>query len=175
MIIKNIPSHIKPVKVLQSNEINHISTDFDLENTTKEEIENLGYTLAKTCIKEGGVGLAASQIGVYKRAFVVRNDLVFALQINPTWTPLGEEKCLVQEGCLSVKNKLYAVERYKKIVASWHSFENNEFKKYEMILEGYKAQIFQHETSHGELITINMVGKEIKLNRKERRIVAGKK
>ena len=109
-----------------------------------------------------GVGLAAPQIGVGLRVFVMedpaewcekdpqrkekgRNPFPFTVVVNPEWQTLGDERAGFLEGCLSIPEFQARVPRYTKIEARWldqHGVQQSE------ILEGWKARIFQHEFDH---------------------------
>jgi peptide deformylase len=113
-----------------------------------------------------GVAIAAPQIGVSLRIFVVSarafeipkdgkeievkpnekpkqyGHLVF---INPTITKFSKEKAVLEEGCLSVRYKYGKIERFVKATVS--AFDENG-KKFTRGGSGLLAQIFQHETDH---------------------------
>ena len=107
--------------------------------------------------QKDGVAIAAPQIGVPLRIFVVSDsvmkeadkeyksigrDIVF---INPEITKLSREKNDVEEGCLSVRWKYGKVTRSVKATVKGYN-ENGELV--ERGASGLLAQIFQHETDH---------------------------
>ncbi len=119
--------------------------------------------------QEDGIAIAAPQIGVSLRIFVVsgkmlklaekkykgdETDMVF---INPEITKLSKEKQEVEEGCLSVRWKYGMITRAKK--ATLKALDENG-KPFERGASGLLAQIFQHETDHlnGILFTDNAYG-----------------
>lgn len=103
-----------------------------------------------------GVAIAAPQIGIPYRIFVVsgfvitgreRNledpDMVF---INPTITRTSRKKMLVSgEGCLSVPNVYGTIERAEKATVRAYDVEG---KKFERGGSELLAEIFQHEIDH---------------------------
>ncbi|MES3031120.1 MAG: peptide deformylase [Patescibacteria group bacterium] len=120
----------------------------------QEIIKDMQEALAT---QEDGVAIAAPQIGVPLRIFVVSDavlkeadenykslgkDLVF---INPEITKLSREKNPAEEGCLSVRWKYGKVLRSAKATIRGYD-ENGE--KVERGASGLLAQIFQHETDH---------------------------
>ena len=122
------------------------------ENSDK--IQTLIDDMLETMYDADGVGLAAPQIGVLKRLFVIdcseeRNEpFVF---INPEILETSGEQT-GSEGCLSVPGIYGDVSRYTKIKVQ----AKNRFGKtviYEP--EGFLARIFQHEMDHlkGHLFT----------------------
>ncbi len=118
---------------------------------TKELIARMGQVLAA---EPDGVALAAPQIGVGKRLFIVsaralggekageKPDLVF---INPRIIKLSKKKKLVEEGCLSLRWLYGEVERAEKAsIEAW----DETGKKFTRHGSGLMAQIFQHEVDH---------------------------
>lgn len=113
--------------------------------------------------KNGGVGLAAPQIGHNKRLIVVsllkdRDDESFPtlLMINPEIIQTWSECEIESEGCLSVPWENGAVERFKKIKLK---FVDETKKEKLIILEWVSARIVQHEIDHlnGVLFTDKLV------------------
>ena len=103
-----------------------------------------------------GVAIAAPQIGVSLRIFVVSKrafeivtgkegkfeDQVF---INPVIKKFSKEKESMEEGCLSVRWKYGKVMRSEKVTLT--AFDETG-KKITRGATGLIAQIFQHETDH---------------------------
>lgn len=103
--------------------------------------------------EEDGVGLAAPQIGVSLRIFIVKGsvlakenetleDMVF---INPVITKQSREAEWTDEGCLSVRNWFGKVKRSTK--ATVRAYDQNG-KLVVRGASGLLAQIFQHEIDH---------------------------
>ena len=118
----------------------------------KKLLREMSTSLAQ---EPDGIALAAPQIGVSKRIFIVSNkifnenerkekksDLVF---INPTITKLAKKKKLTEEGCLSVRPIYGEVARAEK--ASVEAYDETG-KKFTHHGSGLMAQIFQHEIDH---------------------------
>ena len=111
--------------------------------------------LAESMIKHiknpdnGGVGLAAPQVGVNKRLIVVslmkdyedENYRVIAM-VNPDIIEHSEEKVKWEEGCLSVPGETGDVLRWSWIKVS---FIDPEGRKYAMKLDSLAARIIHHE------------------------------
>ena len=130
----------QPVKIRQIN--------------TKEissAIKKMSQALSK---EEDGVALAAPQIGIPWRIFIISEkvfidnknpiaqDLVF---INPVLTKLSRKKVILDEGCLSVRPLYGKVKRSDK--ATVEAFDEKG-KKFSWSASGLIAQIFQHEIDH---------------------------
>lgn len=100
--------------------------------------------------EEDGVAIAAPQIGVSRRIFVVAQraskkfdeDIVF---INPEIIRMGKIKEELSEGCLSVRWKYGLVKRATTATVRALNMQGNEFV---MSGRGLLAQIFQHEIDH---------------------------
>jgi peptide deformylase len=118
-------------------------------------IKNMAYTLAK---ENYGVGIAAPQVGESVALSVIgikptpnRPELqpFDAILINPEIVETFGEPLLAWEACISCgegKNLLYAqVPRYKEIKLSWLDEKGTRNEK---ILDGFVAQVAQHETDH---------------------------
>jgi peptide deformylase len=113
------------------------------------ELVTLAENMVETTLAAPGVGLAANQIGLPWRLFVVnigvetdKENLVTV--INPEITCMeGSE--LGEEGCLSIPDVLAEVNRASQIEIKGYDLDGNEVR-YEA--EGYLARAFQHEMDH---------------------------
>lgn len=102
---------------------------------------------------EGGIGLAAPQVGVPLRVAVMRvsKSQPLTVLINPTIVAAKGQKVAVTEGCLSLPGQEYLVPRYMHIRVRYQDPNKkwivDDFK-------GLEAQCIQHEIDHlnGELI-----------------------
>ena len=119
----------------------------DLSSLTNT-IENMHLTMIKN--DPPGVGLAAPQVGISSRFFIMNPKPEEGLDkltvvINPEIISHSEEKEKKQEACLSVPKIAGLVSRYKSIRVK---FYNQHGQRFEKKLEGFKARIFQHEFDH---------------------------
>ena len=118
-----------------------------VDEKAKQLLEDLYDTLRTT---EDGVGLAAPQVGVLRRAIVVDLSMdeedpqgPFKL-INPVITKQsGEQVC--REGCLSIPGKLGDVTRPSKVTVE--ALDENG-KKVKIKAEGLLAVVLSHEIDH---------------------------
>jgi peptide deformylase len=105
--------------------------------------------MVETTLAAPGVGLAANQIGLSLRLFVVnigvetdKENLIAV--VNPVITAMeGSE--LGEEGCLSIPDVLAEVNRARQIEIKGLDLDGNEVR-YEA--QGYLARAFQHEMDH---------------------------
>ena len=100
-----------------------------------------------------GVGLAAIQVGVPKKIFVIYyqkgEDIVQYKLVNPKIIETSIKKCALEdgEGCLSVdKDHRGLVHRYYKIVMT--AYDDIQKKNITITASGYDAVVLQHEYDH---------------------------
>lgn len=115
-------------------------TDFGPK--TQQLIDDMADTLKQA----DGAGLAAPQVGVLRRIFIVNADGKYVEFINPTILK-SSGKQLGQEGCLSVKGKWGEVERPMKVMVNAFDRNGNEFT---VKAEGFLARAICHEYDHLE-------------------------
>ena len=115
--------------------------------TIDNPIKTLAVDMLETMYKEGGIGLAATQVNVRKRVVVIdlseqRNEPMYL--INPEIINTeGVEQ--MQEGCLSVPDYYDLVERAEKVR---FCFQNLEGENIEVDADGLLAVCIQHEIDH---------------------------
>lgn len=131
-----------------------------IEEITSTKIKRIIADMSSAMSEQkDGIAIAAPQIGVALRMFVVSGrllkqadkdysgeatDLVF---INPEISKLSREKKEMEEGCLSVRWLYGKVKRSTRVVLRAY---NEKGEKIERGASGILAQIFQHETDHLE-------------------------
>lgn len=122
-----------------------LTPSVEVDITSRKECDSLVKDLldAWKDLPGNKAGLAAPQIGINKRAFVIRSWVVF----NPTFTPAKQEE-VESEGCYSVDEAKthYKVWRPKYGWATW--IDALTLEKREQKLHGMDARIFQHELDH---------------------------
>jgi peptide deformylase len=101
--------------------------------------------LAETMLAAPGAGLAANQVGVPLRVFVVRGDenQVVGL-VNPELVR-GEGVQVGYEGCLSYPGWVGEVARYEDVVIKGR---NRHGKEVRIKATGFTARAYQHELDH---------------------------
>lgn len=125
-----------------------------------DKLQTLVEDMKDTLTKEQGVGLAAPQVGILRRLFIVdfgQDEHNYIEFINPEIISKKGKNTDYQEGCLSFPGRLFEVERpdYVKIRAY-----NVKGERFEMELEEFMARAFMHENDHLNGIVIPMIGKE---------------
>ena len=93
-----------------------------------------------------GIGLAAQQVGLLKRVFVMRTqDGRECGLFNPVILEVNNEKVVGEEGCLSFPDLWLKVERSKSLIAK---YLDNTGQERIIQLEGLDARCFLHELDH---------------------------
>lgn len=116
-----------------------------VEAVTDEILEIL-ENMVETMHEANGVGLAAPQVGINKRFFVIDiGDGVVRKIINPEILESSEEVTESDEGCLSVPGIYRKVKRAYEIKVRYMN-EAGEIK--EETINGFLAKAFQHEFDH---------------------------
>lgn len=119
-------------------------------------VEHLRHCVDKmywTMLANNGIGLAANQVGLDYRMFVVHTDLMFPSRviINPKIKKRHPAHVSMHEGCLSYPDKSVVLSRPQKITVM---FKDLEQRKHKMVLKGMPARVFQHELDHLDGITM---------------------
>jgi peptide deformylase len=117
-----------------------------------------------------GIGLAANQVGLLKRVFVIKlknNPVPFAV-FNPAVLSESKELQDGEEGCLSFPELFLGVKRPKEIDVTYLDKLGNECK---IKLSGIDARCFLHELDHlnGIVFTEKISQMKLILARKKQR------
>lgn len=144
--------------------------------TEQDNIAQLSTNMFETLKKAGGIGLAAPQIGLSKRMFIIDTNPLIEDDnsvenyqkafINPEILWTDNDYLPFKEGCLSIPEICEEVMRPDKITVK---YLNLSFHVIEEDLVGIQSRIFQHEFDHLEgLLFID------KINRLKRKMIKGK-
>lgn len=98
-----------------------------------------------------GVGIAAPQVGVSLRVFIMSYEGFNLSVVNPSITHRSGLS-LDSEGCLSIPGQFYTVKRDESLVLS--GFDHN-WRFFQVPLSGFLARIAQHELDHLDGVTID--------------------
>ena len=113
--------------------------DFD------SRLHDLLDDMRDTMYKYEGAGLAAVQIGVLKRIFVIDTGNGLRECINPKLIKEEGVNKVKVEGCLSVPGKCGLVERPDKV---WVEYYDRNGQKQTKKFTGFEAKCFCHENDH---------------------------
>lgn len=125
------------------------------KNDASLNLSQLVEDMFETMYAAHGVGLAAPQIGLSLRLFVVDAEPMDEktltgfkkVFVNPTILEETGEKWAFQEGCLSIPNIREDVSRQAKLRIHYFDADWNE---YEETYDGMAARVIQHEYDHIE-------------------------
>jgi len=119
-----------------------------------DELRLLAEQMIETMLAAEGIGLAANQVGVLKRIFVMRRYQVSDDQIvwgesqvciNPIIKQQSSSYAADEEGCLSIPGIRADVVRPVSILLQWIDLEG---VQHEELLEHLQARIAMHEIDH---------------------------
>ena len=125
-----------------------------------DEIRTLAQDMAETMYAAPGVGLAANQVGVLKRIFVIdiadeEDPSDLKVFINPELMELDGE-LVYPEGCLSFPG---ASEEIKRAATVKVRALNEKGESFELVADGLLAVAIQHENDHlNGVLMIDKVG-----------------
>lgn len=115
-------------------------TEFD------DSLRILIQAMYETMEEANGIGLAAPQVGVNKRFFVVGlPDGTKKEFINPQITGTSVETSPYEEGCLSLPDVYHDVIRPSKVIVTAMDMNGNPFT---LKASGLMARVIQHEYDH---------------------------
>mgnify|MGYP003439654282 FL=1 len=126
-------------------------------NKDYEGLESLISNMWETMYAAHGVGIAAPQIGVSVRLFIIdsiqimeeekKGEGIKKVFINAQIIEETGELWSYEEGCLSIPNIRGDVERQQKVRIQ---YLDENFEKHDEIYEGINARVIQHEYDHIE-------------------------
>ena len=119
-----------------------------------EDLVSLIADMFETMYAAPGRGLAAPQVGVLKRLFVMdatwkdaadKNSGTPLVMINPEILTFGSALAAGDEGCLSIPGMLASVPRPTSVVLRWQDEARNWQSG---TFDGFAARCIQHEYDH---------------------------
>lgn len=145
---------IYPIVVYGDPVLKKMADEIDREST---DVKKLTADMFETMYQAGGIGLAAPQIGLSIRMFVVDGSLLDEEEehmadfkkvfINPEIVEETGESWKFEEGCLSIPGIREEVSRPAKLVIN---YLDENWVEHEEEFDGMKARIIQHEYDHIE-------------------------
>lgn len=118
-------------------------------------LSQLLENMFETMYDSNGIGLAAPQIGISIRLFIVDGTEIEDIEpkdfkkvfINPIIEEEFDEKWDYEEGCLSIPNVRADVNRHSKLTIR---YQDENFQEHVETYGGMAARIIQHEYDHIE-------------------------
>lgn len=142
------------LKVMKMGEPVLIHEALEVSDFGSDRLRRLVADMWDTMAAEGGIGIAAPQVGASERIICfglpeekapARGDVPRTVLINPKLEPVGDEVESGWEGCLSVPGLRGVVPRWKRIRYSGFTLEG---ERIEREAEGFHARVVQHEFDH---------------------------
>lgn len=131
-------------------------TEFD------DRLKLLVEDMKDTLTREAGVGLAAPQVGVLRRLFIVdfgeEGQHDFKLFVNPEILKMKGSNHDYMEGCLSFPGRTFDVGRPNMVKVKAQDVKGDFF---ELTAEGFMARAIMHENDHLNGIVLPISGEEI--------------
>ena len=154
-----------------SHDLSEVSAEWDFE--VDGSPEELVKEMMKFMINNGGVGLAAPQVGISKRIFIMGNFTKMVACINPKVVSLSEDRIADLEGCLSFPDLFMKVKRPVSCIVQYQDVKGEVIERE---LVGLESRVFLHEYDHLIGITFDQrVGDLTFKMAKERRAKEAKK
>jgi peptide deformylase len=139
---------IRPILIHPDPRLKTVTKPVD---TVTPEIGQLAEDMLATMYNAPGIGLAAPQVGVMARLFVmdcVKEDDAAPrpmVLINPEVTWTSEDTATYEEGCLSIPEQYAEVTRPARVRMRWTGLDA---QRHEEEFEGLWATCAQHEFDH---------------------------
>lgn len=114
----------------------------------KEATQKIVDMMVEGLQKFSGVGLAANQIGLTDRVFIMGNSKVtdsLMIMFNPVIVDFSNEQIYMDEGCLSYPNLILKIKRPTEIRLRFDDYTGQTDT---LTLKGMSARIAQHEIDH---------------------------
>ncbi len=148
MAIREILQIGHPVLANRANEV-------ELERIHSPEVQSWIDDMIDTMRDANGAGIAANQIGIPYRLFVIevgnnprypyKPAIPLTIAINPSIEYLTDETFESNEGCLSVPQMRANVDRHVEITVTYYDREGDYHCH---TVRGYSACTWQHEYDH---------------------------
>ena len=137
LALAQIRQYPDPVLRLEAQQVQ----DFD------DDLKQLVERMARLMQDARGVGLAANQVGVLRRVFVIQaeDEEEPRALVNPSIVERSDESGEDDEGCLSMQGVVVSVERPVRVRLEASDEEGNPVT---LELEGLPARVAQHELDH---------------------------
>jgi len=115
-------------------------------DTFDEDLERLAERMVALMHDASGVGLAATQVGVLQRLFVVEPaDEEPRTLVNPRIVERSAETAVDDEGCLSLQGVLVPVERHVQVTVEALDVHGEPLR---LEFSDLGARVVQHELDH---------------------------
>ena len=143
----------------------YLKTPCPKSEFTQKEADELRATLEEALVKYGGIGISATQLGIKKRACLIKFGEEDIFLLNPFITERSKDGFLFFEGCLSIPSTMekpvrtiratYVVVQTDNLGEIRFEINSEGDKQNEQIsAETMKTVVVQHEIDHLDGATI---------------------
>jgi len=136
-------------------DLREVSKEVDLKIISSKPFQMFITYLVETMRVEDGAGIAAPQVAMLQRVFVMemenntrypdKESFPLLVAINPKIRPIGDELQESWEGCLSIPNIRGKLKRHKEVELTAIDITGKEYTKK---LTGFASVVAQHELDH---------------------------
>jgi len=134
--------------------------EYDITLLPNPVMTNTINRLKMTMKLYNGLGLSANQCGVFERVFIVGNEEIVIVCLNPKLIRASDDLIKDNEGCLSFPGLFLKVERAASVEVEYYDLQG---KKYNTTFTGLTARCFLHELDHMNGITMDKHAKPLAL------------
>jgi peptide deformylase len=141
----NIVKHPNPI-------LDERMPEFDFDNPLTDPVQ-LEKDMIEIMLQRGGIGLAANQVGIKTRMFVMGHPKYrehAQAFFNPVIAGVTDDTLEEEEGCLSFPNIYVKIKRPRGVLVR---FQNSKGETQEAEFFGTECRCFLHEFDHLEGIT----------------------
>lgn len=121
----------------------------------------LALSLLETMKHRHGIGLAAPQVGLNTRVFVIGTEGGIGYSFFNPVVISTKGTIKMQEGCLSYPGLFLSIEREAEVTVSYYDFTNTQHEK---TFTGLTARVILHELDHLDGICFTSIVSPITLN-----------
>lgn len=123
--------------------------DMDFDYPLRNEM--LAQEMIALMVREYGIGLSATQVGISRRLFVMQVDGHYRECFNPKILESSETQVEFDEGCLSFPGDHCIIKRPDWVRVEYRTSAG---QPVQATLTGLEARCFQHELDHLDGITM---------------------
>lgn len=123
--------------------------DIDFDYPVRNDI--MAKEMLSVMVKNYGIGLSATQVGISRRLFVMHTDGKYRECFNPRIVRSSEIQVEFDEGCLSFPGDHCIIKRPDWVQVEYQNYDGRSVQE---ILYGLSARCFQHELDHLDGITM---------------------
>ncbi len=121
------------------------SSEVQNDALSSPEMRELLAHMEQAMIHDDGVGIAAPQVGVFKRVILIAEKDGIVPYFNPEILSASWKKNVDVEGCLSVPGVFGTVRRSDRVRVR---YTDSKGLQHEEEARDFRARVFQHEVDH---------------------------